>query len=409
MAPEPSNIIWENAHVNLGWSKGREWTANALLGLGAILWSIPVASIQALATPDQIATVPGMAWLATLNGGDVANFVNGYLPVVLLLTIILILPHIFYVVALKYEDRKTHSDIQASIIGRYFYYQLANIFITVTAGSILDSLGEIIEHPGSILAILGKSLPNVVGYFATFIMTKILAGLPMILLRFPALMRMVFIKICFREKYLTQAELDEAYYPLKYSQLWYGWEYPNLLLVIVICFVYSCISPVILPVGAVFFLGSWLVYKNQILIVFNPVYESGGIMFPMACHRTLIGLVCGQLTLIGYSIMRFGFYQALTMFPLPLITVKMMDVFKTLYVVPGMCVSVEQAVELDAIQKHVQSSFSPDVYRQPVLTERIAEPQTRRKSPEGTGRTRSGLTTLEMAEDAKVADSGKIV
>ena len=168
VAPEPSDLIWENVHVNLGWSRGREWTANVLLGLGALLWSVPVATIQALAAAididsaaDQIAAVPGMGWAATLNGGHLANLVNGYLPVVLLLTIIMILPHIFYVVALKYEDRKTLSDVQASIIGRYFYYQLANIFITVTAGSILDSLGEIIEHPGSILAILGKSLPNV--------------------------------------------------------------------------------------------------------------------------------------------------------------------------------------------------------------------------------------------------------
>ncbi len=144
---------------------------------------------------------------------------NGYLPVVLLLTIILILPFIFYGVALHYEDRKTESDVQKSIIGRYFYYQLANIFITVTAGSILDSLGEIVEHPGNILAILGKSLPNVVGYFATFIMTKILAGLPMILLRFGPLFRMVFIRLCFREKYLTQAEINEVYFPQRHAQV----------------------------------------------------------------------------------------------------------------------------------------------------------------------------------------------
>ncbi|KAL7533875.1 hypothetical protein ACHAXR_005499 [Thalassiosira sp. AJA248-18] len=223
MAPEPRDIIWENAHVNLAWSQAREWTANVLLGLGALLWSIPVASIQALATADQIATVPGMAWIATLNGGDVASFVNGYLPVVLLLTIIMILPHIFYGVALHYEDRKTASDVQKSIIGRYFYYQLANIFITVTAGSILDSLGEIIEHPSNILAILGKSLPNVVGYFATFVMTKVFAGLPIILLRTRALSRILFIKMFFREKFLTQAELDEAHYPQVYAQIWYGW------------------------------------------------------------------------------------------------------------------------------------------------------------------------------------------
>ena len=119
--------------------------------------------------------------------------VNGYLPVVLLLTIIMILPLVFSAVALHYEDRKTQSDIQKSIIGRYFYYQLANVYITVTAGSILDSLGEIVEHPTSILAILGKSLPNVVGYFVTFIMTKILAGLPLILLRSGALVSEQFL------------------------------------------------------------------------------------------------------------------------------------------------------------------------------------------------------------------------
>ena len=48
-------------------------------------------------------------------------------------------------------------------------FQLANIFNTVTAGSILESLGEILEHPSNILAILGKSLPNVVGYFGEYL------------------------------------------------------------------------------------------------------------------------------------------------------------------------------------------------------------------------------------------------
>lgn len=82
-------------------------------------------------------------------------------------------------------------------------------------------------------------------------------------------------------------------------------------------------------------------------------------------------------------------------FPLPLITVKMMDVFKTLYVEPGRCISVERAVELDA-HKNAQASFSPDVYRQPVLTEAaVAEPQIRRDSRDTSARTS--------------ADSGKIV
>ena len=75
------------------------------------------------------------------------------------------------------------------------------------------------EHPSNMLVILGKSLPNVVGYFATFLMTKIFAGLPLICLRFEPLFRLLFLKLCFREKYLTEAEIDEVYYPQQFSQV----------------------------------------------------------------------------------------------------------------------------------------------------------------------------------------------
>jgi hypothetical protein len=69
-------------------------------------------------------------------------------------------------------------------------------------GSILDSLGEIIEHPGNMLAILAMflCLNNVIGHFATFIMKKIFAGLTLKLLQFRALIWLVFVKLCFCEK-----------------------------------------------------------------------------------------------------------------------------------------------------------------------------------------------------------------
>ena len=33
---------------------------------------------KALATADQIATVPGMAWISTLHGGAIAGFVSNF-------------------------------------------------------------------------------------------------------------------------------------------------------------------------------------------------------------------------------------------------------------------------------------------------------------------------------------------
>ena len=62
---------------------------------------------------------------------NVSLQVNGYLPVVLLLWLILILPIMFYGVARHYEDRNTESDVQKSIIGRYFYYQASHRSLTL--------------------------------------------------------------------------------------------------------------------------------------------------------------------------------------------------------------------------------------------------------------------------------------
>ena len=95
------------------------------MGFGAILWGTVIASIQAWATIDHISSVPGLSWLSAFNDSPkFASFINGYLPVVTLLVIITILPLIFEFVALHFEKRKTKSDVQDSMLGRYFYYQV---------------------------------------------------------------------------------------------------------------------------------------------------------------------------------------------------------------------------------------------------------------------------------------------
>ena len=84
----------------------------------------------------------------------------------------------------------------------------------------------------------------------------------------------------------------------------YGWEIPSQIFVIMICFTYAVISPVILPFGALYFGFSLIVYKKQILYVYQPVYESGGAMFPGSLQKTLLSLALGQIILIGYLFTR---------------------------------------------------------------------------------------------------------
>ena len=176
----------------------------------------------------------------------------------------------------------------------------------MTAGSIWNSLATILDHPRSIVEIFGNSLPFVVGYFVSVLITKALAGLPMVILRIGSVFRFIFLRLLFKYDNLTQRELDGVY---RRERFYYGYEYPNQLFVIVICFTYVCIAPIILVVGAIYFLVALIVYKKQILFVCTAEFESGGSIFPMACKNTVIGLILGQITFIGYLSVRKAYMQ----------------------------------------------------------------------------------------------------
>ncbi|KAL7568743.1 hypothetical protein ACA910_021736 [Epithemia clementina (nom. ined.)] len=431
VAPEPRGINWQNVHISKTTQMRREQFVNVVLFVGGILWSFPLTFIQVFAKADYLAQFPGLEWIKTFHGGTLTHFVNGYLPVVALLGLISVLPAVFEQVAVRYERRKTFAEVQTSILTRYFYFQLVNVYVSVTAGSILQSLADIIDHPSNILSLLGDSLPTMVGYFVALLVTKIMAGLPMIFLRFGALFRMLILNLLARsELKVTQRELDWVY---RLENVQYGWEFCTQLLVVVIVFTYAIICPIILPVGLLYFFGALVVYKKQVLYVYSPVFESGGSMFPFAVQRTLFGLVCSQMTLLGYTVTRGCYYQPAALIPLPIITVLVMRYFHNTYVTPSTKLSLERARHYDRslhfIGAHGSTSvlkekdfdrtslnieerrnaFHESTYRQPVLTEYPALPWMYRRGVEDseTVKVRKQLRRINKSSAARQAQADK--
>eukprot|EP00956_Cyclotella_meneghiniana_P015324 scaffold23368_cov71-Cyclotella_meneghiniana.AAC.7 len=118
VAPETRDIVWKNVQIDRDVSTGKEFIANVLLGLGVLLWSIPLTLIQAWAKVENVAKIPGLDWIEDIHGGQYRALINGYLPVITLLGLILLLPIIFKAVAESYEKRKTFSGVEDSIAGR---------------------------------------------------------------------------------------------------------------------------------------------------------------------------------------------------------------------------------------------------------------------------------------------------
>lgn len=127
VAPEPRDLVWQNVQIDRDIIASREFVANVLLGFGVLFWSIPLTLIQAWAKIEKVALIPGFEWVGKIAGGRWQPLINGYLPVITLLGLILLLPILFNWIATSYEKRKTISGVQNSIVGRYFYYQVDQV------------------------------------------------------------------------------------------------------------------------------------------------------------------------------------------------------------------------------------------------------------------------------------------
>ena len=103
-------------------------------------------------------------------------------------------------------------------------------------------------------------------------------------------------------------------------------------------------------------------------------------MFPSACQRTLIGLICGQITLVGYTVLRQGFYQPTLLLPLPIYTLGMMSYFKRVFEDPAGNLSLERAVALDKVETLV---YDDTAYLQPILVEEDLNPMPSRRLEKG--------------------------
>ncbi|KAL9271609.1 CSC1-like protein, partial [Drosera capensis] len=74
---------------------------------------------------------------------------------------------------------------------------------------------------------------------------------------------------------------------------------PSLQLYFLLGLVYAVVTPILLPFILVFFAFAYLVYRHQIINVYDQRYESAGAFWPHAHGRIILSLVISQLLLMG--------------------------------------------------------------------------------------------------------------
>lgn len=374
-APNPKDIIVDNISLPRRQINTRIYIADGVLIVGAIFWSFVVGFIATISNLETISKERGWEWLQSYNKTTIFIFLNNYLALGLLLVLLATLPVLFDIIARNYEGLKLESEIQNSIMNRYFYYQLANVFVSVGLGSLASSLHQILNKPSSIFNILGSTVPSFSTYFANLLVVKSFTAVPIEMLRLYSLFEYLSVKTCVDKRTCTRRELRTGAFAD--PPMLYGWIYPNLLMVLMIMLTYCCIAPLLMPFCMIFFAFAYAMYKYQLLYVYINDYQSGGYMWYAVFKHSMVGLICGVVTLICYMGIRdsvnSGPFYLIT--PLPVFIIFFWRYCEAKYKLPSMHLSLESAIDIDHIhsvnradgKKTPQDAFSKYLFRQSSL------------------------------------------
>jgi hypothetical protein len=369
-APNPHDIIWENIAIPKSQVVMRTYITNIGVIVGSIFWSSLVNSVNVFAS--LVPLPPAQQQIASAG---------------IMLIFLIILPYIFDYVARFYEGLKLESEIQNSIMTRYFFYQLINVYVTVgfSGSNLWTQLIQILTKPQTLVDVIGGRMPNISLFFTNLMIVKILTAIPLEMIRPWQLSTIHLMGHCMDKRRTTRRDLRTG---LFYSwPMLYGWIYPQLMMVLMIMVTYSTITPLLSPLGVIFFAVAYWMYKYQLLYVYINDYQSGGYMWYAVFHYTMIAMEFAACTLVGYLSLQLTdprmagpFFFCL---PLPFCLIYFGSYCEKMFLRASMSLSYGFAKELDLRDQERRrlgkstphDTFSKTCYRQPSLTEGSVFPE----------------------------------
>ncbi|GAA0164719.1 hypothetical protein LIER_20285 [Lithospermum erythrorhizon] len=292
-APEPRDVHWNNLAVPyVGLTVSKLVMAVALFFL-TFFFMIPIAFVQSLASIEGIQQV--LPFLEpVIENEAVKALIQGFLPGIALKIFLILLPSVLMTMS-KAEGFTSLSSLDRRSAGKYYLFLLVNVFFgSIITGAAFEQLHSFLNKaPTEIPKTVGVAIPMKASFFITYIMVDGWAGVAAEILRLYPL-AIFHLKNTFLVK--TDQDREQAMDPgsMKFSQ-----SEPQIQLYFLLGLVYAAVTPVLLPFIIIFFGFSYLVYRHQIINVYDQKYESGATFWPDVHRRIIIGLIISQLLLMG--------------------------------------------------------------------------------------------------------------
>ncbi|TKY70253.1 CSC protein [Spatholobus suberectus] len=243
-APEPRDIYWQNLAIPFVSLSIRKLIISLSVFALVFFYMIPIAFVQSLANLEGLERVaPFLRPVIELK--FIKSFLQGFLPGLALKIFLYILPTVLMIMS-KIEGYIALSILERKTAAKYYYFMLVNVFL------------------GSIVT--GTAFEQLHASFTSHLHIK------------------------------TERDRGKAMDP---GSVDFPETLPSLQLYFLLGTVYAVVTPILLPFILVFFAFAYLVYRHQIINVYNQQYESAAAFWPHVHSRIIASLLISQFLLLG--------------------------------------------------------------------------------------------------------------
>ncbi|KAJ6308410.1 hypothetical protein OIU76_018068 [Salix suchowensis] len=316
----------------------------------------------------------------------IKSFLQGFLPGLALKIFLYILPTVLMIMS-KIEGFIAHSTLERRAAAKYYYFMLVNVFLgSIIAGTAFEQLDAFLhQSPTQIPRTIGVSIPMKATFFITYIMIDGWAGIAGEILRLKPLI-IFHLKNMFLVK--TERDKERAMDP---GSVDFPETLPSLQLYFLLGIVYAVVTPILLPFVLVFFAFAYLVYRHQIINVYNQKYESAAAFWPHVHSRIIASLLISQLLLLGLLSTKKAANSTPLLVILPILTLYFHKYCKSRFEPAFRKYPLEEAMAKDLNDRATESelnlkAYLADAYLHPIFRsfeeEELVEVKVEKNKPQ---------------------------